>query len=152
MKIVVVSDNHGDKKVLEKILNSYPDYDGFIHCGDSEMDRDELVGYASVRGNNDDDFNYPAELVLVFGNHRILVVHGHRQVYLDSRYGLVEKAKENNCDIVCYGHTHAFEYQVLEGVTLLNPGSLNHNRDGSRASYAILELDDDNVMVEKKVV
>lgn len=32
-EIIVCSDNHGKKKVLESILQKYPHADAYIHCG-----------------------------------------------------------------------------------------------------------------------
>ena len=36
-EIVLVSDNHGQRKPLEYLKENYPVADYFIHCGDSEM-------------------------------------------------------------------------------------------------------------------
>ncbi len=38
MKIVVVSDNHGDREIIQKIVDHYEGkVDGIFHCGDSEF-------------------------------------------------------------------------------------------------------------------
>ena len=36
-EIVLVSDNHGQRKPLEYLKENYPITDYFIHCGDSEI-------------------------------------------------------------------------------------------------------------------
>ena len=36
VRIVLVSDNHGDRKGLQYLRETYADYDYFVHCGDSE--------------------------------------------------------------------------------------------------------------------
>lgn len=149
MKIIVVSDNHCRNGVLEEIRAVNSDADMFIHCGDSEMPYDEIDGYIGVRGNNDYDFKYPNELILDLGKYSALVIHGHRYVYFDNRQALVEKARASKCQLVFFGHTHLFEFQKLEEVNLINPGSLHHNRDGSRPCYAIVTIEDDIIDVER---
>ena len=52
-EIVLVSDNHGQRKPLEYLKENYPVTDYFIHCGDSEMHPNQLSGFTSVQGNND---------------------------------------------------------------------------------------------------
>ena len=54
------------------------------------------------------------------------------------------------CDIVCFGHTHVAYLDQVDGITLLNPGSLSHSRDGKPCSYAILDINEDDVQVEFK--
>jgi uncharacterized protein len=51
--------------------------------------------------------------------------------------------------IACYGHTHAFFTQTSEGVTLVNPGSVYHNRDGTRPCYALVKVEGKKVTVER---
>ncbi len=51
-KLVVVSDNHGNQKVLKTVKQIVPDADYYIHCGNSEADiKEELDGYICVKGN-----------------------------------------------------------------------------------------------------
>ena len=51
MKIVVISDNHGDKDVIERIVNIHKDADLYLHCGDSQMFDHEIYPFISVKGN-----------------------------------------------------------------------------------------------------
>ena len=40
MRYLVVSDNHGDREILVKLLDKYhANVDYFFHCGDSELRR-----------------------------------------------------------------------------------------------------------------
>ena len=52
-KIVVMSDNHGYRNIIEEIKRLEPDGDFYVHCGDSEGMEKDLKGWISVRGNND---------------------------------------------------------------------------------------------------
>ena len=150
-KIVLVSDNHGERKPLKWLRETYKDYDLFIHCGDSEMSVGDMAGYICVTGNN--DFLYgsqvPENMVLKAGNHKIYVCHGHMDFLSYFHYGpMVKRAKEKGCDIVFFGHVHQVYDEVLDGVRLLNPGSIRYNRDMSQASYMLVHIDGDAVNVQ----
>lgn len=150
MKIVIISDNHGRIEPIQNILYQHQDADAFIHCGDSELPVNYLAGYVAVRGNNDFYAELPDYRVLEIGNHRILIAHGHRLMFLDNRELLVNKAKSLDCDVICFGHSHIFESRVIDDITLINPGSISKNRDGSAPSYAILTINNNQLSVERK--
>lgn len=146
MELVIVSDNHGKREILNKIYSAYPNADAYIHCGDSEMDEESLKPYKSVMGNN--DWNYfPEYRVVGVNDKRILVIHSHTLPYGNTVKNLVKLAKKESCDIACYGHTHRFDSQEVENVHVINPGSLFYNRDGSKPSYAILREKDGIITV-----
>lgn len=148
MKVVVVSDNHG-KMCLDSILMIHSDADVFVHCGDSEFPPSYLEGYAAVCGNNDYYSQYPEELILTLGSHRAFVVHGHRFSYFNLKKNLAKKAADKKCDLVFYGHTHTFSVEQINGITLINPGSLRYNRDGTPACYAIVDITDEKINVKR---
>ncbi|MFV0381393.1 MAG: metallophosphoesterase family protein [Breznakia sp.] len=149
MKIVVVSDSHGLKDCLDDILALHSDASYFLHCGDICLDFDDMFPqFKIVCGNNDYFDSYPEEMLMEVGGHRILMLHSHRVSFYHREAHLVEKAKENNCDIVCFGHTHIAVHKIVDGIHVLNPGSLYRARDGRGPSYAILYLEGDQVRVE----
>ena len=149
IKIVLVSDNHGLRHPLEYLRTKYTDADYFLHCGDAELPVYEMAGFAVVQGNNDPYGSYPQRRILEIGEHRILMVHGHRDMIFGQFGMLAEKARTFGCDIVCFGHTHIPFDKTIKGIRVLNPGSIWRNRDGSKPSYMILTLDGPDVYVEK---
>lgn len=149
-EIILVSDNHGVRKPLQYLLDTYPITDYFIHCGDSEMHPYELNGFVSVQGNNDYYHSFPNERIITIGKHNILVVHGHLHMFFAQPKQLVQVAKKVGCDIVFYGHTHIPNDILIDGVRCLNPGSAWHNRDGSKPSYMVIQFNNDEIHVEKK--
>lgn len=149
MKIVVVSDNHGRVEPLRELLMMHQDAEIFIHCGDSELPSEYLNGYVSVRGNNDFYADLPEYRIIDLKDHKILVAHGHRMMFLDNREMLVTKAMSFGCDIVCFGHTHIFEDRIINGIHIVNPGSISRNRDGSSPSYAIINIVGDTIKTER---
>ena len=144
MKIVVTSDNHGLKKELNVIRQLHSDYDAFIHCGDSEMTNHELSGWASVAGNNDYYADLPESRIVNVNGFKIFVTHSHLVSYFKRIDRLVSLAKNNECQMVCFGHSHVFMDEIKDGIHLVNPGSMRYNRDATPPCYAIITIDDDN--------
>ena len=150
MKIVVVSDSHGRNEILKTIQKENPDASLFLHCGDLEGDPMDYPGYIFVRGNNDYFGDFVNERVIPCMNHKIYLTHSHRCSYFSRTEDLIRRAKQLDCDIVCFGHTHVSFYDVIDGITLVNPGSLSHSRDSRPCSYAILDVETDKVDVDFK--
>lgn len=152
MKVVVMSDSHGCNEEMEFVINKEKNTDLWLHCGDICMPPHAYGKLVTVRGNND-YYNYPIERIINVPGHRILMLHSHTLPYYGSREEmLVERAKENRCDIVLFGHTHVPVLKKIEGITLLNPGSLYHNRNGSPISYAVMRLDEAYLDVKLKYI
>lgn len=150
-KILVLSDNHGNVGILKELLLQNEDCDYYVHCGDSEMTKKQLNHFIAVRGNCDYDFELDDEFILELENHKILITHGHKKISFQRNVlDLIEYAKTKACDIVFFGHTHIFLDQVIKNIHLVNPGSLHHSRDGSLCSYALVYIEKDNVIVERK--
>ena len=144
IKIVCVSDNHGTMDPIRQLPSMFPDADYFLHCGDSREPARRYGPYAQVRGNND-FYDVPDFRVLEIGSHQIFLTHGTRLVYIGSYGFLAAAAKQRNCDIALFGHTHIYCDTVEDGVRCLNPGSVWHNRDGSDPSFMIIELEGEEV-------
>lgn len=149
MKLLVMSDSHGKNKVMDKVIEAHCKHvDLMLHCGDIETPEDIYENLITVRGNNDYYYDYPEMKIVTVGQHRILLIHGNQSYYGNRLQFLAKKAVEYNCNIVCYGHTHVASLDEVNGITLLNPGSLWHSRDGRNPSYAILTLNDNSIHVE----
>lgn len=148
LKICLCSDNHGDIDSINEIKAKNINCDYYIHCGDSALPESELKPFISVKGNNDYEFDYPKQRILEIGGHRILVSHG--QNYTFSVFGLTSLAKNNNCDVLFFGHTHQFFDDEYNGIRLINPGSTLYNRDWSNPCYALVNIDDNGkISVER---
>ena len=129
MKILVVSDSHGDEKLLKELVSTYPHMDYYIHAGDSGLDRDTLYPFESVRGNTD---YYPFDELL-----RIYTPVGYLLVKHKPWFN-VEQVKDNK--IFINGHTHQYGFYIEEDKIFLNPGSLTLPRDGTNGTYMILDI------------
>lgn len=134
MKIVVMSDSHGNRKRIDEILKRNPDAFAFLHAGDLDDDCKNYPDLYLVKGNNDYYFNLPEEVSLRFAGVGIYMTHSNH-LYYERIKRLVERAKELNCQIAVYGHTHCVDDQTIDGIRVLNPGSLYYNRDRKPIGY-----------------
>lgn len=149
MKIVVVSDNHYDLKVLKKIINDNYDADYFLHLGDSELYESELSPFVSVLGNVDFDGNLPLFRVIDIGKFKIYMCHGH--LFDGNPVNVAKEAKINNCSLALFGHTHRYFKQYIDDILVVNPGSCSRGKDGCN-SYAIITLDNDEIIINRIII
>lgn len=152
MRIIVISDTHRDFRTLRKIAEKHMDEANlFLHLGDGERDVDDLLSlYPSlqmkvVRGNCDFASMLPEREVTLAGETRIFMAHGHTFGVNGSLEELTRCARQNNCKIALYGHTHRSDVRYDEGIYVMNPGSPSAPRDG-RASYGIIDITPQGIM------
>lgn len=150
MKVLIVSDTHGNHKNLDRILDQAGHIDMFIHLGDVEGGEEYLDAVLDcekhmVRGNNDFFSDLPKEEEFKIGDNKVFITHGHGYyVSLDPEY-IKEEGKARNADIVMYGHTHKPYFDKDAEIIVLNPGSVSYPRqEGRKGSYMIMESDDKN--------
>jgi len=148
IKIALASDNHGSLSVLQHIASAIYDADYYLHCGDSALKSEQIKPFISVKGNVD-YADYPLERSINIANYKFLLLHGHK--YLNMGFeNLYHYAKENEYDVVLFGHIHSFKDFEYEGIRFINPGSCLNNRDGTKASYALIEIDEEGIKVERR--
>ena len=142
MRALILSDSHGLEVELQSIRERHADVDLYIHCGDSELDKDDaaMKGYKSVAGNCDWS-QYPNTLILPFGDLKIFVTHGHLYNVKMTELNLLYKAEEVGANIVCFGHTHVAGVEEIKNIITLNPGSIRLPRGRKEPTYAILDWD-----------
>ncbi len=161
LKILVVSDSHGNINLLHDVISANRNVDLVIHLGDHTADGNEVmrdfptIAYLTVSGNCDigsfinktnTEGTFKAE------GRRIFYTHGHKyNVKYGTQY-LVSQAKINNADIALYGHTHISGVDEQNGVLVINPGSVAFPRDGTSGTYCLLEIKDKSVKYEIKEV
>ncbi len=154
MKILVVSDTHRKHDNLQFVIDKEKPLDMLIHLGDAEGSEQWIPEWAGegckmamVLGNNDFFSRLERELEMEIGPHRALLTHGHYYGVSMGPEGLADEAKSRGCDIAMYGHTHKPFLEKVNGVTVLNPGSLSYPRqEGRRPSYMVITVSDDGRM------
>jgi len=128
MKILIVSDTHGNYLApLECMINTKVEM--IIHLGDNIGDADELeplleIPIVKVAGNCDHNSLEPREIILDLGGRKFFITHGDRFRVKAGIDLLVQTAKQEKADTVLYGHTHSPFVSKVEGILLINPGTL----------------------------
>lgn len=145
MKIIVVSDSHGAKEKIDFIFNNF-EFDCFIHLGDGYKDLSTYINLPNVfavRGNCDWGVDAKDEIVVTLKNKKIFITHGDNYGVKHTIGKLVDKAKELGVDIVMFGHTHNYFYEIIDGITVLNPGALKQKLF-ENSTAVIFEITEDN--------
>lgn len=164
MKWFIASDIHGSAYYAKLMLDAFEaeGADRILFLGDilyhgprNDLPRDYspktvislLSTYSdritSVRGNCDgevDDMVLPfpvlADYALIsdesLGNKIIFATHGHH--YNGSTLPSLKKG-----DILLHGHTHIPTFEIVDGVYIVNPGSVSIPKENSEHSYMIFE-------------
>ncbi len=148
MRILVVSDTHGDKYALQSALWEQPEAKYVFHLGDGARELEEISAenpdrtFFGVRGNCDSEH---CELLInreeTLGGRRIFFTHGHMWLAKLSPDRVVYAALERKADIALYGHTHTPLSTYVDGLYLVNPGSLGYNK-----RYATIDIVTGGVM------
>lgn len=147
MKVLIVSDTHGRDSGLEKAVEKEAPFDMLVHCGDVEGREIFIEALADgptciVAGNNDFYTDLPREAIIQIAGKRVLVTHGHYYGIAYSLERLINAAKQQDCQIVMFGHIHTPLIEEENGVLFINPGSLALPRqNGHQKSYAVLTTD-----------
>ena len=143
---VILSDSHGRKRNLEKIMPLLAENDFVIHLGDGSTDlrdfmRENPEKVYILKGNC--DFSYGAEeLTIDVEKVRILCCHGHKYGVKSGLSRLAARSAELGCDVALYGHTHRADISTVDGVLCINPGSAG---DYASPSYCYLVVHGDKV-------
>lgn len=145
--IVIMSDSHGDRAIVEEIKNRYlGKVDAIFHNGDSELDSQDPIwkDIQVVNGNCDYVGAYPEQLITQVGDVTIAQTHGHLYGINYSWQRLDYWAQEVMADICLYGHLHVPDATVRGKTLFLNPGSISQPRGVIREClYAIVTIRSD---------
>lgn len=147
MKLCIVSDTHQLQHELHAAALLSHDVDLFLHAGDETVDASWLANQVTVpvqgvAGNCDvPTSTYPIERMVDVGV-QLYLTHGHCIGVNSSLDALVARAGELGASIAVYGHTHIAMAKEVDGVLLINPGSLSASRGGFQVcTYAVLTVD-----------
>ena len=140
MRILLVSDSHGNSEALDRLLIKYPKMDLYLHAGDLEADERSIRPFDCVKGNCDRYSDLPEKRIIhtPFGN--LLMTH---LPYMNQ-----EIVKEYHIKIFVHGHTHRRKFVLENGIYIINPGAISYPRDGHDLSYAIVNITPEKVEVE----
>lgn len=147
MKILAVADSHRNFAALKKAFDAVPDADTVVHLGDGESEFMLLKStnpgrtMIFVGGNCDSDDCKQWQSIEACGV-KIFCCHGHNHSVRKGVDELVDAAKHYGCAVALYGHTHIRHTELVDGVYVMNPGSLDSPKDGSAPSFGVLTVDE----------
>ena len=147
MRYLIISDTHNSTYYLNKVLSTVGKLDGLFHLGDfdgHEYDIQAMVDCDTfmVGGNNDFFCDLDRQMLIEVGTYRIFMTHGHRYGVNYGHERILEAGKELAAIVVMYGHTHRPIITQMEGIYLVNPGSISQPRqEGRIPTYIIMEID-----------
>ena len=147
--LIVISDTHGSIKAVNSLRTLIAENNYVVHLGDGAADMREIRGEYPEKvyqcaGNCDFTSVIPTEGELEVEGVKILYCHGHQYGVKSNLYALALEAKRRGCSVALYGHTHFAHIIEIDGVTLINPGSLKR-AVGEGGSYCYLVINKEKI-------
>ena len=153
MKILVMSDSHGAKaSMLKAVALESPDL--ILHLGDHAKDctviewEHPAIPLRSVKGNCDRSSTEPEADEFTLSGKRFFMSHGHLYGVKTGYSSIISAATGRGADVLLFGHTHIPYSNVIDNLTIVNPGSIG---SGSK-TYAVLGFKNGVVTYEIKTV
>lgn len=146
MRILVISDSHGDSYAVRQAIAEQPTAKMMFFLGDGEYDLRFLNDVNSglfvhkVKGNCDYGSALPAHVVDEVEGVRIYATHGYAEGVKYTLEHLIERAEDSKASIALYGHTHNADTKYIDGIWLVNPGSIR------QGEYAVIDITKSGIM------
>lgn len=150
MKLVLISDSHGNKSGIDKLFSTFQ-FDYLFFMGDGLGDiglYENLDNVVVVSGNCDFFSRVPNERILELEDLKVLVTHGNKYGVKLGLGKLIEKAKQEEVDLVFYGHTHVRKYEKIGDIYFINPGKFAKN-SGNESCGIIVNIEEGEVRIEE---
>ncbi|AEH50930.1 phosphodiesterase [Pseudothermotoga thermarum] len=169
IRILVVSDTHGDFESWKKLREQSGVVDQIVHLGDFlyHGPRNPIpTGYdplalaealksenlMAVRGNCDADVDLmllgiedmAKFMILTFGKYKMVCLHGEN---IKSDEDLIQLLKNYEACIVAFGHTHIPRLEKKEAGVILNPGSPSLPKKNNPPSFALIDFDNEYLKI-----
>lgn len=146
-KLFIFSDTHGNLSAIEKLIPIMRESDYIIHLGDVRTDLKVLDAELYnktffVLGNCDGGGD---DAVIDIEDVKILLTHGDKYGVKNSLLRLYYKAKEKGVNAVLFGHTHSAFIEEKDGITFINPGTMNRY---SQKSYCYAVINGDKIIAK----
>jgi len=150
MKVVVMSDIHGDEKRFARIVAKHKeDADYIISLGDSELKQKRLLEHdvLAIKGNYPFDAGFTREHVMEIAGRRLLLTHGHRYRVKTGYESLYHRMLDIPVDIALHGHTHNKSFKRIREKFVLNPGAVGDLRNEG-STYMVMRFMEETVEVD----
>ncbi len=160
MRIGVISDTHipeRAKVIPQAILEDFKNVDMIIHVGDlvelSVMDKLSAVckNVLAVYGNMDPyevRKKLPEREIIKIGKYKIGIMHGNGVPFRLIEF-LRQAFKNDEVDLIIFGHSHKPLFEKNGDILFFNPGSPTDKIFSPYNSYGIIEIND---KIEAKII
>ena len=138
MKIIIISDSHGNKIAIDKIFKTQ-EFDYLFFLGDGLNDLGDYIyldNVYAVSGNCDFFSNVPNEREFYIKDIKFFITHGNKYFVKKSLDFLKGRAMEENIDFACFGHTHNKVVERYNHTIFINPGTFYHKLNNK--SYGLI--------------
>ena len=140
MRIILVSDSHGNRDGLEKLIE-FEEFDYLFFLGDGLSDLglyDNMENIIAVSGNCDFFSVVPNERLMTIGDYRVFVTHGNKYSVKSGLSNIRELAEKESVDFVFFGHTHKPTIEKINDIYYINPGSFHKNSFGESVYMEVI--------------
>lgn len=138
MRVLVLSDSHGNYYKLRDAILQQPTARAVVLLGDGEKEMNDIedefcsdnLKFYRVCGNCDWASRQPASRIEIFGGKRFYCTHGFVE---NVKYGYEDlklKARDVKADVALFGHTHTQYSDYEDGLYIFNPGSISRGEYG----------------------
>lgn len=142
MRVLVVSDTHRDRWALQKAILAQPKAEVVVHLGDGEQEALEAKRsfpekqFYMVRGNCDWGSGLHAHMMVELAGKKLFLTHGYAENVKAGVDEVIRAAQERGADILLFGHTHEALTDYVDGLYIMNPGSLH----GGEGTYGFVDI------------
>ncbi len=152
MRIAIISDSHGCGSIVDRIIRREKCAEVIVFLGDVTSDIEDFQyeytdkKFYIVSGNCDRFSDYPYTSVVNVSGVNIFMTHGHTLGVKGGLGALIQAAKQQDCQIALYGHTHVSNIKYEDGLYIVNPGSCARSRDMAGNSYAVIDIRENGIL------
>ena len=142
-RCIVFADSHGDARYMDAVIERMGKVDLILHLGDIYRDVVHLktqypdIPVDFVMGNNDLGHAGEYHKCIDIQGHTVFLTHGH---LFRTTVDLAQRAKSLGAEMALFGHTHRPYREAIDGVEVINFGSISRPREGNR-SCGIIEVE-----------
>ena len=140
MKLILISDSHGNRDGIDKIFSTKKfDYLFFMGDGLNDLGLYYVMNNVfAVSGNCDFFSKVENEKFVDLNGKKIFITHGNKYGVKSNLNQLIDKANDIGADFVFYGHTHKQKAEKIGETYFINPGSFHKNSFGKSIGLEIV--------------
>lgn len=152
MKLLIFSDSHRMLgSMVEAVEEELPGQ--IFHLGDLERDAQYLadrfprIPICSVPGNCDLSPSEAYTKLVTVGGKSFFLNHGHTYRVKYGYDAIINAACVARADVLLFGHTHLPYYTDVNGLKVINPGSVGYG-----GTYGVMQIENGKIIYKLKQI